>query len=105
MFTGILSGVSLNARTIWLGLGFAAQALFASRFVVQWLASEKAKTSVVPIAFWYLSLSGGLLLLAYSIYRRDPVFIAGQALGTFIYVRNLFLIRRSRGKEMSAEAA
>jgi len=78
----------------WLVLGFVAQGLFASRFVVQWISSEKAGRSVMPISFWYLSIAGALLLLVYAIYRRDPVFIAGQALGGFIYVRNLVLIRR-----------
>ncbi len=79
---------------LWLALGFAAQALFASRFLVQWLASEKAGRSVVPHAFWYLSFGGGLLLLVYAVYRRDPVFILGQGAGLFIYARNIVLIRR-----------
>jgi len=85
----------LTPAHIWLALGFLAQALFASRFVVQWLASERARASVIPVAFWYLSLVGGLMLLAYAIYRRDPVFILGQATGALIYARNLFLIRRT----------
>ncbi|KPK99455.1 MAG: hypothetical protein AMK75_06420 [Planctomycetes bacterium SM23_65] len=80
----------------WLVLGFLAQALFASRFVVQWISSERAGQSIVPIAFWYLSLAGALLLLIYAIYRRDPVFILGQSMGGFIYARNLALIRRKR---------
>jgi lipid-A-disaccharide synthase-like uncharacterized protein len=80
----------------WLVLGFVAQALFASRFVVQWISSERAGQSVVPIAFWYLSLGGAVLLLIYAIYRRDPVFILGQSMGGFIYARNLALIRRRR---------
>jgi lipid-A-disaccharide synthase-like uncharacterized protein len=78
----------------WLVLGFIAQALFASRFVVQWISSERAGQSVVPIAFWYLSLGGAVLLLIYAIYRRDPVFILGQSMGGFIYARNLALIKR-----------
>lgn len=82
--------------SFWLGLGFVAQALFASRFVVQWISSERAGQSVVPIAFWYLSLGGALLLLIYAIYRRDPVFIIGQSVGGFIYARNLILIARNR---------
>lgn len=77
----------------WWVIGFGGQLVFASRFWVQWVASEKAKQSVVPIAFWYLSLVGGLLSLLYAIYRVDPVFILGQLTGTFIYVRNLSLIR------------
>ena len=85
----------VSAGGLWLALGFFAQLIFASRFVVQWLASERAKASVVPVSFWYLSLGGALLLLAYAIHRRDPVFILGQSTGAFIYLRNLYLIRRS----------
>jgi len=80
----------------WLGLGFLAQALFAARFLVQWIASEKAKKSVVPVAFWFLSLTGGGLLLVYAIWRRDPVFILGQSTGFLIYSRNLYLIYKER---------
>ena len=81
---------------IWLGIGFAAQLLFSARFLVQWLASERAGKSIVPLLFWYLSIAGSTLLLAYSIYRRDPVFILGQSMGIFIYTRNLYLIRREK---------
>ena len=77
-------------------LGFIAQFFFTMRFVVQWLASEKAKRSVVPVAFWFFSLFGGGLLLIYAIQRQDPVFIAGQAMGMFIYIRNLWLIANER---------
>ena len=77
-------------------VGYAAQGMFFMRFVVQWLASEKAKRSVVPVAFWFFSLFGGGLLLIYAIVRQDPVFIAGQAMGMFIYVRNLWLIANER---------
>ena len=87
----------------WLVLGFIAQALFASRFVVQWISSERAGQSIVPIAFWYLSLGGAVLLLIYAIYRRDPVFILGQSMGGFIYARNLALIRRGRGSSRDPE--
>jgi lipid-A-disaccharide synthase-like uncharacterized protein len=80
----------------WLALGFAAQFLFSGRFLVQWIASERAKRSVVPLAFWYFSVAGGALLLLYAIHRKDPVFIVGQATGLVIYGRNLFLIRRER---------
>src|SRR6476469_2189650 len=73
----------------WVVLGFVAQAMFFMRFAVQWLASERAGRSVVPTAFWIFSVVGGLLLLIYSLQRKDPVFIAGQALGLFIYLRNL----------------
>ena len=78
----------------WLVIGFAGQILFFGRFLVQWLHSERLGRSVIPVSFWYMSLGGGLLLLAYSIYRRDPVFITGQLVGGFAYVRNLVLIRR-----------
>ena len=81
---------------LWLGLGFFAQILFSARFLVQWLASERVGKSIMPLAFWYLSIAGSILLLAYSIYRKDPVFILGQSLGIFIYSRNLFLIYREK---------
>lgn len=81
----------------WLLLGFAGQAVFMGRFVLQWLASERRGRSVMPVSFWYLSILGALVLLAYALHRRDPVFIAGQGLGVAIYVRNLQLIRRTRG--------
>jgi lipid-A-disaccharide synthase-like uncharacterized protein len=76
---------------LWLGVGLLGQAFFFSRFLVQWLASEKAGRSIIPMAFWYLSLSGGFLLLLYSIWRKDPVFTLGQATGAFIYLRNIRL--------------
>jgi lipid-A-disaccharide synthase-like uncharacterized protein len=78
----------------WVLLGFAAQGLFTMRFLVQWIASERAKRSVIPLAFWYFSIAGGLLLLIYALYRRDPVFIAGQAFGVFVYLRNLYFVLR-----------
>jgi lipid-A-disaccharide synthase-like uncharacterized protein len=76
----------------WVVLGFVAQAFFTMRFVVQWIASERARKSVIPVAFWFFSIGGGALLLVYALYRRDPVFIAGQALGLVVYVRNLYFI-------------
>lgn len=79
-----------------LAVGFGGQALFSARFVIQWLASERAGRSVVPELFWYFSLAGGATLLAYAVYRADPVFMLGQGLGLFIYARNLWLIRRER---------
>jgi len=94
----------LTPAHIWLAIGFLAQAIFASRFIVQWLASERARASVMPVSFWYLSLGGGLMLLAYAIYRRDPVFILGQATGALIYARNLFLIRRAAREAAPAAA-
>jgi lipid-A-disaccharide synthase-like uncharacterized protein len=75
-------------------IGLLGQLLFTARFLVQWIASERAGKSIVPLSFWFFSLSGGLILLGYAIYRRDPVFIIGQATGVFIYVRNLMLIFR-----------
>ncbi len=77
-------------------IGLAGQLLFSARFLVQWVASERAGRSVMPVAFWYFSLAGGLVLLAYALYRADPVFILGQGAGTFIYLRNLMLIYRER---------
>ncbi len=81
---------------IWLSIGFFAQLLFSARFLVQWLASERAGRSIVPLLFWHLSIAGSALLLAYAIHRKDPVFILGQSLGILIYSRNLFLIRREK---------
>ncbi|MDY6952606.1 MAG: lipid-A-disaccharide synthase N-terminal domain-containing protein [Thermodesulfobacteriota bacterium] len=80
----------------WLCLGFFAQALFSARFLVQWIASERAGKSIIPHLFWYLSIAGSALLLVYAIYRKDPVFILGQSAGIFIYTRNLWLVRRER---------
>lgn len=88
--------MTLSQNHVWLVIGFAGQALFTARFLVQWLASERARRSIVPLAFWYFSLGGGLTLLAYAIYKRDPVFIVGQATGTFIYLRNLYFIRKGK---------
>lgn len=86
-----------NGETlVWIVIGFLGQALFSARFIVQWLASERVKRSIVPRAFWYFSLAGGATLLAYAVHKRDPVFIAGQGLGLFVYLRNLYLIRSGR---------
>ena len=82
--------------TLWIIIGFLGQALFSARFFVQWLASERVKRSVIPTAFWYFSLAGGVTLLAYAIHRQDPVFIAGQGLGLVVYLRNLYLIRAGK---------
>lgn len=83
----------------WAYIGIIAQALFTARFVVQWLASEKAGRSVIPFSFWLLSIGGGVLLLVYALYRRDPVFILGQAFGVLIYLRNLTFVLRERREE------
>ena len=86
----------MDMNKIWLGIGFFAQLMFSARFLVQWLASERAGKSIVPLLFWYLSIAGSALLLAYAIHRKDPVFILGQSVGIFIYSRNLYLIRREK---------
>lgn len=85
---------TMKTETIWLVIGFFGQAFFFMRFLVQWIASEVKKRSYIPKSFWYFSLGGGLILLIYAIYRRDPVFIIGQSTGTFIYSRNLVLLAR-----------
>ena len=77
-------------------IGYVAQGMFAMRFVVQWIASERAGRSVVPTAFWFFSIGGGLMLLGYALYRKDPVFIIGQAFGVFVYLRNLQFVLRNR---------
>ncbi|MBF5079193.1 MULTISPECIES: lipid-A-disaccharide synthase N-terminal domain-containing protein [Paracoccus] len=86
----------MTGQTVWLGIGFLGQALFSARFVIQWLASERMRRSVVPHAFWWFSLAGGVTLLAYALWRGDPVFVLGQGLGLFVYLRNLMLIRKHR---------
>ncbi len=91
-----LLNVTTTAELWWVAFGMAAQMMFMARFVLQWIASERARDSVVPVAFWYLSLLGGVMLLAYALHRRDPVFILGQALGIMIYARNLWLIHQAR---------
>ena len=94
-----MQGQSLGWFTVqhlWLMVGFAGQALFASRFIVQWFKSEMEGRSVIPLSFWYCSVGGGVVLLAYAIYKQDPVFIIGQASGLFVYARNLYLIFRER---------
>ena len=80
---------------IWLAVGFLGQAFFSCRFIVQWLVSEHEGRSVIPRAFWYFSLLGGITLLVYAVHRQDPVFIVGQLGGVFIYSRNLYFIWRA----------
>ena len=87
---------------LWLGIGLLGQALFSARFLVQWIASERRKRSVVPIQFWYFSVGGGLTLLAYAIYRLDPVFILGQGAGLLVYARNLYFIYRGQPRHEPA---
>ncbi len=93
----------MTTDQMWIAVGFFGQALFSARFIVQWIYSEKNRKSVIPTAFWYFSLSGGVVLLSYAIWRADPVFIAGQAGGLLIYLRNLYFIRRD-GKQGAAKA-
>ena len=88
--------VTSMAELIWVAIGIFGQLLFSMRFILQWLASEKARRSVVPEVFWWFSIGGGLILFAYALHRRDPVFILGQSLGIFIYARNLWLVRAEK---------
>jgi lipid-A-disaccharide synthase-like uncharacterized protein len=92
----------MSKESIWLAIGFLGQAFFSMRFLIQWIASERKKESVIPISFWFFSIGGGLTLLIYAIYRLDPVFILGQGAGLLVYLRNLYLIRR---KARLAEAS
>ena len=93
---GYLHDVFVVRLDWWVLLGFFAQAFFTARFAVQWIASERAGKSVIPIAFWWCSIGGGLLLLVYALYRRDPVFILGQGFGVFVYLRNLQFVLREK---------
>ena len=86
----------MTSETLWIAIGFLGQALFTSRFLVQWIASERRGESVIPPVFWWLSILGGLTLLSYALWRQDPVFILGQATGLVVYARNLILIARKR---------
>lgn len=86
----------MDREWIWLAVGFCGQALFSVRFLIQWLSSEREGRRVVPVAYWYFSAAGGATLLAYALYRADPVFIAGQVAGLFVYARNLQLIMLER---------
>lgn len=84
---------------IWLlALGFCGQIAFSLRFIVQWVRSEIKKESYIPIAFWYFSLAGGVLLLLYAVFRKDPVIIIGQAAGLIVYIRNLRLIYKKKNQ-------
>jgi len=94
-----LMNVETSGELIWVMVGFLGQAMFSARFIIQWFVSEKAKESIVPIAFWYFSILGGMTLLTYAIWRRDPVIICGQAGGLMIYARNLWFIHSKRARE------
>ena len=87
-----------TTEILFLCIGFVGQGIFASRFIVQWIYSEKKGESTIPIIFWYLSIFGGLSLLVYAIFRKDPVIISGQLFGIVIYTRNLILIYRKKNK-------
>ena len=89
--------VTPSPEIVWLFIGLLAQLLFSMRFIVQWIATEKARASIIPETFWYFSFFGGILLLAYAVYRADPVFILGQATGLIIYSRNIYFISISSG--------
>lgn len=91
-----LSSFTFDSVFWWKFFGFAAQGVFFSRFLVQWIYSEAKKESTIPVAFWYLSILGGLMLMTYAIHIKDPVFSIGQGLGIIIYLRNLALIRRHK---------
>jgi len=88
----------MTSETIWLVVGFTGQALFSMRFLLQWVKSEKAKRSIIPLEFWLFSLAGGATLLSYAVYKQDPVFIVGQLGGLFIYSRNLYFVLRDRDR-------
>ena len=93
---GYLHDVFIGSLDLGILIGYVAQSLFAMRFVVQWIASERVGKSVIPTAFWVISIGGGLMLLGYALYRKDPVFIIGQASGLFVYLRNLQFVMRGR---------
>lgn len=98
-----LYDVFVERFDFWLAFGIAAQLLFTARFLVQWYASERAGKSVIPLAFWFFSLAGGLMTLVYGVVRREPIIIIGQSLAIVIYLRNLVLIFRERRKGGTGE--
>ena len=89
------------AINTWLVIGFLGQAFFSTRFLIQWVFSERRRRSIIPVAFWYFSLAGGATLLAYAIHREDPVFIVGQGAGLLVYSRNLYFIWRERRERLA----
>ena len=96
LFPFLPESLATKPEQLMLIIGFAGQGLFAMRFIIQWLKSEGEGRSVIPLAFWYFSIGGGLVLFLYALWRQDPVIICGQGLGLFIYLRNLFLIFKER---------
>lgn len=93
------------AEFSWVMVGLCGQLLFTARFIVQWFASEREKRSVVPVAFWYFSLAGGMVLFAYAWWRGDPVFILGQSMGLVIYLRNLWLIHAEQLRNAASSSS
>ena len=93
------------SEKLWLTLGLVAQLMFSARFIIQWVASERARRSIVPETFWYFSVAGGALLFAYAIYRLDPVFMLGQGTGLLIYGRNIQMIWRAKADADAATSA
>lgn len=92
---GVLD-VQSGYELAWIGIGLAGQAMFMLRFIVQWIVSERAHRSIIPVSFWWFSVAGAAILLVYSIHRLDPVFILGQSLGFIVYFRNIWLVRAER---------
>ncbi len=88
---------------IWMIIGFVGQAIFASRFLIQWIVSERASKSIIPNIFWWISILGSMILLSYAIYKEDPVFIVGQSCGFLIYSRNLYLIKKGKKKKTKSD--
>ena len=86
-------------ETYWVAIGLTGQVFFTMRFIVQWIATEKKRKSVIPESFWYFSIVGSLILLVYSIYRKDPVFILGQSFGMTVYLRNLYFVNKHKEKK------
>ena len=86
----------MTTEQVWIGVGLLGQAMFSARMFLQWIASERRRRSVVPAAFWYFSIAGGIALLFYALYRKDPVFILGQAAGLLVYARNVYFIHTRR---------
>lgn len=106
MLDSLLATVTswLQDWDVWIIVGFLGQLLFGMRFIVQWLTTEKLRRSVIPVTFWYFSIGGAAILLAYAIHREDPVFIVGQSLGFVIYARNLYFIYQERAADRAREA-
>ena len=90
--------IKISPEAVWVAVGLTGQAIFGARFIIQWLYSEAQKKSVIPVSFWYLSLVGSFILLAYAIYKKDPVFILGFCLNSVVYIRNLMLIKKEKSQ-------